>query len=79
MGVPCAPDLSDICRCAGARVALSAGGADDADISLSQETGDVIGRGGFDPGNYGTVAFAVGEITVVGEIVAFAMGDDHGR
>ena len=36
------------------------------DISLSQETD---GRGGFNPGGYGTVAFAVGEITVVGEIM----------
>ena len=36
------------------------------DISLSQETD---GRGGFNPGDYGTVAFAVGEITVVGEIM----------
>ena len=35
-------------------------------ISLSQETD---GRGGFNPGGYGTVAFAVGEITVVGEIM----------
>ena len=34
-------------------------------VSLSQETNE---RGGFNPGNYGTVAFAVGEITVVGEI-----------
>ena len=34
-------------------------------ISRSQETD---GRGGFDPLNYGAVAFAVGEITVVGEI-----------
>ena len=34
-------------------------------ISRSQETD---GRGGFNPGNYGTVAFAVGEITVVGEV-----------
>ena len=41
------------------------------DISLSQKTGDVKDEddfGVFDPGNYGTVAFAVGEITVVGEI-----------
>ena len=46
-------------------------------ISRSQETGDVIGEddpGGFDPGNYGTVAFAVGEITVVGEI---SVSDDR--
>ena len=34
-------------------------------ISRSQKTD---GRGGFNPGGYGTVAFAVGEITVVGEI-----------
>ena len=49
-------------------------------ISRSQKTGDVefneddLSRfneddlGGFDPSGYGTVAFAVGEITVVGEI-----------
>ena len=46
-------------------------------ISRSQETGGVIGEddpGGFDPGNYGTVAFAVGEITVVGEI---SVSDDR--
>ena len=46
-------------------------------ISRSQETGSVIGEddpGGFDPGNYGTVAFAVGEITVVGEI---SVSDDR--
>ena len=35
-------------------------------ISRSQKTD---GRGGFNPGGYGTVAFAVGEITVVGEIM----------
>ena len=34
-------------------------------ITRSQETD---GRGGFNPGDYGTIAFAVGEITVVGEI-----------
>ena len=41
------------------------------DVSLSQETNE---RGGFNPGNYGTVAFAVGEITVVGEI---SVSDDR--
>ena len=40
-------------------------------ISRSQETD---GRGGFNPGNYGTIAFAVGEITVVGEI---SVSDDR--
>ena len=51
------------------------------DISLSQKTGEVIGEddfGVFDPGNYGTVAFAVGEITVDGNGLTLSQYKSNG-